>query len=144
MLASMNNSLIQKYSIFQLILFSKQKCSPVNCFENSTMPITHIYKLIFYYFSFKFWFSYLYTFWLLLYFKCWFSLIYNLILVYVYCLIVVLIFYIKRNQNYINILCICKQIRHTCSTKGGLLTLKQIFVDPKKISLSHIFLKKES
>ena len=37
-----NTTSIQKYSIFQLILFSRQKASPVNYFENST--ITQIYE----------------------------------------------------------------------------------------------------
>ena len=41
-----------KYSVFQLILFSRQKGSPVNYFENWTMSLTQIYELIFNYFSF--------------------------------------------------------------------------------------------
>ena len=41
--------------MFQLILFSRQKGSPVNYFKNSTMPLTQIYELIFNFFSFKFW-----------------------------------------------------------------------------------------
>ena len=47
-----NTTSIQKYPVFQLILFSREKGSPVNYFENWTMSITQIYELIFNYFSF--------------------------------------------------------------------------------------------
>ena len=39
---SNSTTLILKYSVFQLLLFSRQKGSPVNYFENWTMSITHI------------------------------------------------------------------------------------------------------
>ena len=42
-----NTTLIPKYSVFQLILFSIQKGSPVNYIENWTMTITQINELIF-------------------------------------------------------------------------------------------------
>ena len=42
-----NTSLIQKCSVFQLILFPRQKGSPVNYFENWAMSITQIYEIIF-------------------------------------------------------------------------------------------------
>ena len=47
-----NTTLMQKYSVFHLILFSREKGSPVNYFENWTKPITEIYELIFNYFYF--------------------------------------------------------------------------------------------
>ena len=112
-----NATSIQKYSIFQCILFSRQEGSSVSYFENSTMSITQIYELIFNYSSFKFSFSYLYIFWLLflpclvvdtgkvwflvLYFKCWFSLVYNLTLLYIYCLIVILTFHVYTGLHKI-------------------------------------------
>ena len=48
----MNTTLIQKYLIFQLILFSRQKGSPVNYFENSIMSATQIYELVLNHFRF--------------------------------------------------------------------------------------------
>ena len=48
-----------KMITFSTDFFSKQKSSPVNYFENSTMSITQIYELIFNYFSLKFWFFFL-------------------------------------------------------------------------------------
>ena len=60
-----NTTLIPKYLVFQLILFSRQKGSPVNYIENWTMSITQIYEVILNYFFFKFRFSYLFIFCLL-------------------------------------------------------------------------------
>ena len=49
-----NTTLIQKYLLFQLILLSRQKDSPVNYFENWIMSITQVHELVFNYFSFSF------------------------------------------------------------------------------------------
>ena len=61
-----NTKLIQKYSVFQLIFFSRQKGSPANYFENETMSIIYSWTQFLNYFHFTFWFSYLYTVYILL------------------------------------------------------------------------------